>query len=88
MNEFTVKFYTEQNKVDPLFLEQLEEFAEKFGLQLSYRSKLSINQMREFLDMTPLNREEFIKETETFSKEIGPIKSDCAQDIREIRDSR
>jgi hypothetical protein len=88
MNEITIRLYTEKDKIDPLFFENLVELVEQYGMSMANQPSLDMSEMRKLSGLPTLDREEFIRETESLSKQIGPIQSDSAVDIREIRDNR
>lgn len=85
MNEITIRFYTDKNNIDPNFLENLDEFAEQYGLQVEkepFRVVDAVKRERR------LSHNEFVRLSKEISEEIGPVTSNSADHIREMRDSR
>ena len=85
MREITVRFHTDQNQIDPNFFDHLNNVAEQYGLSIEENDHPfdeSIHQRRK------LSHEEFVRKANEISRRIGPVKSDSADDIRELRNSR
>jgi len=83
MNEITLRVFSNQRTIDPVFLQNLESFVEQHGYHVAEERHFSAED-----DLDSINLQEFLRETEAFSKRVGPIASDSADDIRELRDSR
>ncbi len=85
MTEITVRFHTDQNQIDPAFFDNLNAVAQQFGLHVE-------EDVQPAFDPTPrrrkLTHEEFIRKAEEISRRIGPVQSNSADDIRELRNSR
>lgn len=83
MNEVVLRFYSDQRSIEPAFLQSLESFAIQHGYRMAEeRGALSEEGSGQ------ANLRNFIRESEAYSKQIGPIASDSADDIREMRDNR
>ena len=85
MTEITVRFRTDQNQIDPAFFDNLDRVAQQFGLHVEENTQpvfKPIPQRRK------LSHEEFVRKADEISQRIGPVKSNSADDIRELRNSR
>ena len=75
--------------IDPGFLAQLEKFLTRYEATLDKDAWNILKQSQSKQENEKrLSLEEFIKETEAFSKRVGPQKTDSTDLIREDRDSR
>ncbi len=85
MNEITIRFYTDESNIDPNFFENLDQFAEQYGLHVE---KDPIREIETVKKKQRLSHDEFVRISEEISKEIGPVQSNSADHIREMRDNR
>lgn len=83
MKEITLKIITDLETVDPEFLLNLENLTGQHGYRIT-ENQLSDD------DFIPrkrrLSHDEFVRLSEEISRRIGPVKSTCAEYIREMRD--
>ncbi len=83
MNEVVLRFFSDQHNIEPDFLESLKSFASQHGYRMAEEGRtLSAD------DSSQVNLQNFMREAEAYSKRIGPIASDSANDIRDMRDRR
>lgn len=85
MKEITLKLFSDQKTVDPGFIQNLETFVEQNGYHLSENGILDF-------DLIPrkrhLDHKEFVRLSEEISQRIGPVTSNSAEHIREMRERR
>ncbi|MEW6238334.1 MAG: hypothetical protein AB1656_23360 [Candidatus Omnitrophota bacterium] len=91
MNELTVHFTAHNHPIDPEFLARLGTVAEEYGVSIDPQTRQAIE---EAARKRKRSVKEFIRKAdwkhrlEDFREQVGPIQSDSALDIRELRDSR
>ncbi|MEW6237423.1 MAG: hypothetical protein AB1656_18730 [Candidatus Omnitrophota bacterium] len=85
MNELTVHFTAHNQPIDPEFLARLGTVAEEYGVSIDPQTRQAI---AETAQKRKRSVEEFIRKANALAEEIGPVPSDCADDIRALRDSR
>jgi len=91
MSEWTTHFQTDKPTIDPEFLARIGTVAEEFGVAIDPKTRQAIE---EATQRRKRNQEELTRKTdwkhrlEAFREQVGPIQSDSALDIRELRDSR
>lgn len=85
MTEITIRVRTDKSDIDPSFFVNLDRLAKKYDLQVRHSAQSAIDPSG--IDHN-LSHDEFIRRAIEISRKIGPIQSDSAVDIREMRDSR
>ena len=91
MNSITIRVFSQHNKIDPVFIQDLETFAEQHGYQIEEENGLfssNLNSVDSDEDEECDDFDKWKRRLEAFRKKIGPIQSDSTDDIRELRDSR
>ena len=85
MKEITIKVVSDLETQYPVFKRNLKKLTQKHRCSITEVKFASIDSIPR---KQRLSHDEFVRLSEEISQRIGPVKTNCAEYIREMRDQR